>query len=70
MGTDSEWDGAKTLYHLLDINEDLKPFVNDYKLNFYDYHNQTDFSNLKTENRLLFEVLANAADKEKLQQFF
>ena len=70
LGTDSEWDGARTLYQLLNIDEGLKPFVNDYKLNFYDYHNQTDFSNFKTENKLLFEVLANAADKEKVKQLF
>ena len=70
MGTDSEWDGAKTLYQLLEIDEEIKPFVNDYKLNFYDYHNQTDFSNFKTENRLLFEVLANVADRRKVQQLF
>ena len=44
--------------------------MNDYKLNFYDYHNQTDFSNFKTENRLLFEVLANVADRRKVQQLF
>ena len=30
LGTKSEWDGGKSLYHLLDIDEDLKPFVNDY----------------------------------------
>ena len=70
MGTDSKWDGTKTLYHLPEIDEELKPFVNDYKLNFYDYHNQTDFSNFKTENKLLFEVLANAANKGKVQQLF
>ena len=70
MGTDSEWDGAKTLYQLLEIDDEIKPFVNDYKLNFYDYHNQTDFSNFKTENKLLFEVLANAANKGKVQQLF
>ena len=70
LGTDSEWNGAKTLYQLLEIDEDLKPFVNNYKLNFYDYHNQTDFSNFKTENKLLFEVLANAADKNKVKQLF
>lgn len=70
LGTNSEWDGAKTLHELLDIDEELKPFVNNYKLNFYDYHDKTDFSNFKTENRLLFEVLSNADNKEKVKQLF
>lgn len=70
MGTDSKWEGSKTLFQLLEIDEGLKPFVNDYKLNLYDYHDETDFSNFKTENKLLFEVLANAADKEKVKNLF
>ena len=70
LGTDSEWNGAKTLHELLEINEELKPFVNNYRMNFYDFHDKTDFSNFKTENRLLFEVLANANNKEKIEQLF
>ena len=55
MGTDQPWDGARSLHELLEIDERLKPFVNDYKLNLYDYHEHQDFSVFKTENRILFE---------------
>ena len=70
LGKDSKWDGATTLYELLDIDDELKPFVNNYKLNFYDYHNETDFSRFKTENKLLFEVLANRNNKQKIEHIF
>ena len=68
--SDSEWDGATPLHELLEIDNELKPFVNNYKLNFYDYHNETDFSKFKTENKLLFKVLANRDNKEKIEQIF
>ena len=70
LGTESEWSGAKTLHELLEIDEELKPFVNNYKLNFYDFHGKTDFSYFKTENKLLFEVLSNLNNKEKIEQLF
>jgi len=70
LGTDTEWDGAKTLYDLLEIEEELKPFVNNYKLNFYDYHTESDFSKFKTENRLLFEVLSHSGDRETIKKIF
>jgi len=70
LGTETEWDGAKTLYDLLEIEEELKPFVNNYKLNFYDYHTESDFSKFKTENRLLFEVLSHSGDRETIKKIF
>ena len=70
LGKDSAWDGATTLYELLDIDDEIKPFVNNYKLNFYDYHNDTDFSKFKTENKLLFEVLANRSNRSKIEHIF
>lgn len=68
LGKDTEWDGAVTLYELLDVNEPLKPFVNNYKLNFYDYHKETDFSKFKTENKYLFELLFHNSDLGKVTQ--
>lgn len=68
LGTDRPWDGAKTLYDLLEIDEELKPFVTNYRLNFYDYHDYTDFSQFKTENRLLFELLSCSQDKKRMKQ--
>lgn len=70
LGTDKEWDGARCLYDMLDINEDLKPYVNNYKMNLFDYHDCDDFSIFKTENRLLFETLACSDDKRKMKAFF
>lgn len=68
LGKNSSWDAATTLYDLLEIDEELKPFVNNYKLNFYNYNNETDFSIFKTELRLLFEILSARNDKNKMIQ--
>lgn len=68
LGKDTEWDGAVTLYELLDMNDSLKPFINNYKLNFYDYHKENDFSRFKTENRYLFELLFHNNNHEKVAQ--
>lgn len=61
-------DGARSLHELLEIDERLKPFVNDYKLNLYDYHEHQDFSVFKTENRILFEALSCAGDEERMEE--
>ncbi|MBR4981279.1 MAG: Rpn family recombination-promoting nuclease/putative transposase [Lachnospiraceae bacterium] len=66
VGKDKMWDGSRSLYELLEMDEEIKPFVNDFKLNLFDYHDYKDFSMFKTENRLLFEMLANAKDKKKM----
>ena len=66
LGKDKLWDGAKSLYEMLELDEEIKPFVNDFKINVFDYHDYKDFSMFKTENRLLFEMLANAKDKKKM----
>lgn len=50
------------------ITEQVKPFVNDFKLNLFDYHDSTDFSRFQTENRLLFEMLSCQKDKEKMKE--
>ena len=68
MGIDQPWDGARSLHELLEIDERLKPFVNDYKLNLYDYHEHQDFSVFKTENRILFEALSCAGDEERMEE--
>jgi len=68
VGKDKLWDGAKSLHELLEMDEDIKPFVNDFKLNLFDYHNSTDFSKFQTENRLLFEMLSCQKDKEKMKE--
>ena len=66
MGKNKLWDGSRSLYEMLELDEEIKPFVNDFKLNLFDYHDYKDFSMFKTENRLLFEMLANAKNKRKM----
>lgn len=66
VGKEKLWDGSRSLYEMLEIDEEIKPFVNDFKLNLFDYHDYKDFSMFKTENRLLFEMLANAKDKKRM----
>ena len=63
-----KWDGAKSLYELLDIEEELKPFVTNYKINVFDYHEYREFSNFQTENRFLFELLSNSKNEEKMDK--
>lgn len=70
LGKGEHWDGAISLYELLEIDDDLKPYVNDYKINLYDYHREVDFSRFKTENRLVFELLYHNDNLEKVEQIF
>lgn len=66
LGMDKKWDGATSLYEMLDIDERLQPFVTNYKLNIFDFHEYSDFSVFKTENRILFEMLSCAKDEERM----
>ena len=68
LGKDKLWDGAKSLHEMLEMDEEVKPFVNDFKLNLFDYHDSRDFSKFQTENRLLFEMLSCQKDKEKMKE--
>ena len=65
LGKEEAWGGARTLYELLEIDEELKPFVSNHKINLFDYHDEKDFSRFKTDNRFLFELLSNSKDKNK-----
>ena len=62
------WNGARNLYDMLEIENELKPFVTNHKLNLFDYHDYSDFSRFQTENRYLFELVANANDKNKMSE--
>ena len=67
-GMDKVWDGAKCLYDMLDMDEELTPYVTNYKMNLFDYHDYEDFSFFKTENRELFEVLSCAKDEKSMDE--
>lgn len=65
------WQGPRTLYKLLDFggeNEKLRPYINDYKLNLFDYHDYDSFEQFHSELRIIFEFLRYAKDKEALRK--
>lgn len=65
-----KWSGATTLYEMLQLPDELMPFVNNYKLNIFDYHDNEDFSVFKTEVRVIFEALKNADNEKKMATVF
>ena len=67
-GTERGWDGAKCLYDLLDIDDEMKEFVTNYKLNLYDCHEHDTFDEYHTGLRQLFEVMRYNKDKEQLKR--
>ena len=67
-GTEHPWDGARCLHELLDIDEELKPFVPNYRLNLYDCHEHDTFDEFHSGLRQLFEVVRYGKDKEKLRE--
>lgn len=68
FGTEHPWDGAKCLYDQLAIEDELKGFVTNYRLNLYDCHEHDTFEEYHTGLRQLFEVVRYSKDKEKLQE--
>lgn len=68
FGTDHPWDGAKCLHDLLDIDDDLKEYVTNYRLNLYDCQEHDTFHEYHTGLRQVFETVRYASDKEKLRK--
>lgn len=52
---------------LEDIDEELLPFISDYKINLLEPKSIMDFTKFRTQLKRLFEVLQNASDKNRLQ---
>ena len=67
---DKPWDGAKSLHELTCPDENILPYINDYKINLYDYHDYESYDEFKGEVGLLFQALAAKRDKAKLQSIF
>lgn len=65
-GMDHPWNGARSLYDLLEVDEEMKEFVSDYKLNLYDCHEHDTFDEYKTGLRRLFEVVRYGGNKDEL----
>lgn len=68
LGKKKLWDGARSLYEMLEIEEEIKPFVNDFRLNLFDYHDWKEFSRFRTANRLLFEALSCGSNVKKMKE--
>lgn len=49
----------------MEVDEELKHFINNYKLNLFDYHDYDEFSQFSTENRFIFELLLNSQNEAK-----
>lgn len=65
-----KWDGAKTLHEMLKLPDELKRYVNNYRLNIFDYNDYEDFSVFETEVRVIFEALKTAGNEEKMNKIF
>lgn len=67
FGTDGKWDGARCLYDLLDIDDELKKYVTNYRLNLYDCQDHDTFDEYHTGLRQVFEAVRYSKNKEKLK---
>lgn len=67
-GEKDSWDGARCLHDLLDIDDKLKQYVTNYRLNLYNCHEHDSFDEYHTELRQVFETIRYAVDKKKLQE--
>ena len=66
--TGGSWGGARCLYDLLEIEDELKEYVTNYRLNLYDCHEHDTFEEYKTGLRQIFETVRYAEDKKKLKE--
>ena len=67
-GTEHPWDGARCLHELLEIDDEVREFVTNYRLNLYDCHAHDTFDEFHTGLRQLFEVVRYGKDKAKLKE--
>ena len=67
FGTDGKWDGARCLHDLLDIDDEFKKYVTNYRLNLYDCQEHDTFDEYHTGLRQVFEAVRYSKDKEKLK---
>ena len=70
-GKEKPWDGARTLYELLDLQgteEAIIPYISNYRLNLFDFHEYDSFEQFRTELRPFFEFLRYSSEKEVLKE--
>lgn len=66
-----KWDAATSLYKLLDFGgyeQELRPYVSDYKIHVFDYHDYDDFGMFETELKQVFSFIKCAHDKRQLKK--
>ena len=68
FGTEHPWDGARCLYELLNIDEEMKEYITNYRLNLYDCQAHDTFEEYHTGLRQVFETARYAKDKERLRK--
>lgn len=61
---DEEWDAAKSLYEMMDVPKELKPFINDFKMNLIEVRN-TKLVFHNKNNKDLFHLFQVMCDKDK-----
>ena len=59
LGYEKEWNYPKTLFEVLDIDEDIKPYVNDFKINLFEiaYLDKEKINLFKSDFRILADYL-------------
>ena len=70
-GKEKPWDGAKSLYELLDVEgceEKILPFISNYRLNLFDYHEYEEFGQFHSELQSVFEFLRYSGEKEQMKK--
>ena len=59
LGYEKRWNYPKTLFEVLDIDEDIKPYVNDFKINLFEiaYLDREKIDSFKSDFRILADYL-------------
>ena len=59
LGYEKRWNCPKTLFEILDIDEDIKPYVNDFKINLFEiaYLDREKIDLFKSDFRILADYL-------------
>lgn len=70
-GKGKPWDGARELHELLDVEgneERVLPFISNYRLNLFDYHEHEEFGQFHSELQTVFEFLRYSEEKEQMKK--
>ena len=63
-----EWDAPRSLYEMLDLNEELTKFIPDYKINLIIPSEIEDFSKFDTELGKVLQFIKCSEDKDALKE--